>query len=111
MTEARAFPATSNVTISASEDDTGVTPEWNVEAIAICGQVAGLEVASETELTPGTSEVVTPHCPAGKTPIGAGFTFNLDPNVLFSQMYAFPGQDYSYALAREDEDEALVRGR
>jgi hypothetical protein len=103
VTEARPLPGAS-VTISASEDDTGLASTWTLEAIAICGDVDGFEVVSEVYPSPGDYQGGWAYCPAGKLPIGGGFTVNLERNVLIDHVYGFPGQDYSYVIAKEDED-------
>lgn len=103
VTEARTLPGAS-VTISAAEDDTAYADDWSLEATAICADVDGFEVVSDTEATPGTYDIHHAYCSDGKLPVSAGFTVGLNRNVVVSHFYAYPDQDYSYVIAKEDED-------
>ena len=108
VTGVRAFLGTANkVTVSASEDDTGQSGDWRTEAYAVCASnVAGLEIATEADWAARTYEVDHAYCPAGKEALGAGFDTNHNGDVLISHFFGYPEPDYSYVIAREDEDGA-----
>jgi hypothetical protein len=73
-------PTETTVSVTAHEDETGAVDDWS------------------------TYEGHWAYCSDGKLPVSAGFTVNLNRNVLVSHFYGYPGQDYSYVIAREDED-------
>jgi hypothetical protein len=106
VTRAQALPFTSNdAVIEAIDDDTGHTENWRLDAYAICASdVLGLE--RETVLDPAADghEVETAPCDTGKRAISAGWDLDYNDDLLVSHAYGYPDQDYSYVIARDDED-------